>query len=100
MSANTDDQDQSDLALLLPEVMDLRAATPLACELLARRGRNVEVDASRVRRLGGQCLQVLLSARACWKSEGVRFRVTAPSSEFTDGLALLGASSFVPNSEA
>ena len=83
-------------ALMLPEMLDLRAAAPLAAELMARRGQNTELDASRVRKLGGQCLQVLLSAHACWQAEGRHFRVVAPSSDFIDGLALFGASSLLP----
>ena len=83
-------------ALMLPEMLDLRAAAPLAAELTARRGLDTELDASRVRKLGGQCLQVLLSAHACWQAEGRRFRVVAPSSDFTEGVALLGASSLLP----
>jgi chemotaxis protein CheX len=46
----------------LPDVLDLKAATPLTVEFLSMRGRPLDVDASRVERLGGQCLQVLLSA--------------------------------------
>lgn len=77
--------------VLLPEALDVRAAAPLAAELLERRGRDVDVDASNVRRLGGQCLQVLLAAHACWGAEDLRFRVVSPSTDFTEGLALLGA---------
>ncbi len=90
------DAHQPGPALTLPEVLDLRAAAPLAAELMARRGLDTELDASRVRKLGGQCLQVLLSAHACWHAEGVRLRVVAPSGEFIDGLALLGAASLIP----
>ncbi len=89
-------QAQPGPALVLPEVLDLRAAAPLAAELMARRGLDTELDASRVRKLGGQCLQVLLSAHASWQAEGGRLRVVAPSSDFIDGLALLGASSLLP----
>ncbi len=96
MDANLD-ASQPDPALLLPDVLDLRAAAPLAAELAARRGLDTELDASRVRKLGGQCLQVLLSAQACWQAEGRCFRIVAPSSDFTDGVALLGASTLFPN---
>ena len=97
---NTGSQGQPGPALLLPEALDLRAATPLAAELAARRGLDLELDASRVRKVGGQCLQVLLSARAAWASDGLRFGVAASSGEFTEGLALLGASSLIPTSGA
>ena len=77
--------------LRLGQVLDLNAAGPLAHEFLALRGRNVEVDASAVERLGAQCLQVLLSARNTWDADGADFCLVAPSSEFTSTLALLGA---------
>ena len=83
-------------ALMLPEMLDLRAAAPLAAELMARRGLDTELDGSRVRKLGGQCLQVLLSAQACWHAEGLRFHVVVPSSDFIDGMDLLGASTLIP----
>ncbi|WP_207801782.1 STAS domain-containing protein [Phenylobacterium hankyongense] len=75
----------------LGEVLDLNAATPLATELLALRGRDLEVDASAVQRLGAQCLQVLLSARDTWDADGAGFAVVGPSPEFSAVLALLGA---------
>lgn len=86
--------------LLLPEVLDFRAAAPLAAELTAHRGQDVTVDASRVRRLGAQCLQVLLSARTCWEHEGAQFSVVATSGGFADGLALLGATCLFPPTRA
>jgi chemotaxis protein CheX len=77
--------------LRLGQVLDLNAAGPLAHEFLALRGRDVEVDASAVERMGAQCVQVLLSARATWDADGAAFAVVAPSDEFTSTLALLGA---------
>lgn len=77
--------------LRLGQVLDLNAAGPLANEFLALRGRDLEVDASAVERLGAQCLQVLLSARRTWDADGAAFAVIAPSDEFTSTLALLGA---------
>lgn len=82
---------ESAAVLRLNQVLDLNAAGPLAHELLALRGRDVDVDASGVERLGAQCLQVLLSARATWDADGAAFAVVSPSDEFTSTLALLGA---------
>ena len=77
--------------LRLSQVLDLNAASPLAQELLTLRGGPVEVDASAVERLGAQCLQVLLSARATWDADGAAFAVVQASDEFTSTVALLGA---------
>ncbi len=82
---------ESAAVVRLGQVLDLNAAGPLAHELLALRGRDLELDASAVQRLGAQCLQVLLSARATWDADGAAFAVVQPSDEFTSTLALLGA---------
>jgi chemotaxis protein CheX len=83
--------EESSAVLRLGQVLDLNAAGPLASELLALRGRDIDVDASAVQRLGAQCLQVLLSARATWDADGAAFAVVSASDEFTATLALLGA---------
>jgi chemotaxis protein CheX len=76
--------------LQLPEVLDLTAAAPLAKSFLSRRGAELNIDASRVRRVGTQCLQVLLAASATWKTDGVRLCLVKPTPEFLEGSRLLG----------
>jgi chemotaxis protein CheX len=74
----------------LPEILDLNAASPLAVEFLSHRGEAVSIDASRVERIGGQCLQVLLAAVNAWKADAVPLAVVGVSSGFTEGLRRLG----------
>lgn len=76
--------------LQLPEILDLTAAAPLAQSFLAHRGSDLSVDASQVRRVGAQCLQVMLAAWSTWKADGVRVSLDAPSEEFLEGGRLLG----------
>ena len=76
--------------LQLPEVLDLTAAAPLAQSLLSRRGSDLTVDASQVRRVGAQCLQVLIAAGATWKADGVSLSIDKPTDEFLMGAELLG----------
>lgn len=76
--------------LVLPEILDLKAAAPLASEFLRRRGTDLGVDASQVRRLGAQCLQVLLSAAMTWKADEATLSFADPSPDFLDGLTKLG----------
>jgi chemotaxis protein CheX len=76
--------------LVLADSLDLTAATPLATQLLAARGKPVTLDASGVQRLGAQCLQVLLAARQAWSADGQPWRVVNPSPEFADTAALMG----------
>lgn len=76
--------------LELPEILDLKAAAPLLAEFLQCRGGDLCVDASKVRRLGAQCLQVLLSAGLTWKADAAALCFTDPSPDFLDGLSKLG----------
>ncbi len=74
----------------LPPVLDLQAAEPLRAELMALRGRPLALDASQVTRLGGLCLQVLMSARKIWVEDGVSLMVDQPSSGFSEQLTAFG----------
>jgi chemotaxis protein CheX len=76
--------------LELPEVLDIKAAAPLASAFLERRGTEIVVDASRVDKLGGQCLQVLVSASLTWHADEVSFGVVDPSVGFLEALTLFG----------
>jgi chemotaxis protein CheX len=76
--------------LKLPAVLDLKAAGPLAAAFLARRGRDITVDAGQVQRLGGQCLQVLLAAQVGWQEDLNAMHLQAPSADFLLALELFG----------
>lgn len=76
--------------LQLPEVLDLTAAAPLAQSFITRRGADLTIDASQVRRVGAQCMQVLLAAATTWKSDGRRLSLEKPTEEFLEGSHLLG----------
>jgi chemotaxis protein CheX len=74
----------------LPPVMDITAAAPLTNEFLLHRGKDVTIDASAVERVGGQCLQVLLSAAATWSHDGMELDLATPSTNFTEALETAG----------
>src|SRR5689334_6797276 len=76
----------------LDPTLDLNAAGELARQLIELRGKPVRIDASRVQRMGAQCVQVLLSAEKTWATDGVAFAVAEPSEDFTSTLGTLGAS--------
>ena len=80
----------------LGDALDMTAAAPLARELLGHRGQPISLNAGNVRRLGGQCLQVLLSARTTWAADGQAFEIVEPSPEFAEGLSLMGAADLCP----
>ncbi|MBO0903056.1 STAS domain-containing protein [Jiella sonneratiae] len=74
----------------LPEILDLKAATPLTEKLMSLRGQNIVLDASKVERLGTQCVQILIAAAATWKDDMAAFSIAEPSDSFTSGLQVLG----------
>ena len=80
--------------LQLPAILDLGAAAPLAEELVRLRGQPLTLDASQVERLGGLCLQVLLSARTMWAEDSLRLSIARRSAAFDDALALFASPSF------
>jgi len=83
--------------LTLEPVLDLRAAKPLTDELLTLKGADLNVDASKVERIGAQCAQVLLSAMKTWEADHHAFSLVDESEAFRDGASLLGLS--LPNSQ-
>jgi chemotaxis protein CheX len=78
----------------LAAVLDLIAASALAAEILHYRGRPLQIDASQVQRLGGQCLQVLLSAEHTWRGDDAAFSIEGPSERFLADWRLFGAPHF------
>jgi len=83
-------------ALALPAVLDIQAAEPLRVQLLGARGRSLTLDASSVERLGGLCLQVLLSAQRTWAAEGHDLVVDPASEAFNDQWNAFGAPAMGP----
>ena len=74
----------------LPENLDMPVAAPLAEAFGKLVGAPVEIDASRVNRLGASCLQVMLAAARTWKLEGDALSLKNPSPRFLEDLGLLG----------
>ena len=82
--------DSDSQALILPDCLDSSAVTVVRDMLLARRGNAIIVDASQVRRVGAQSLQVLIAAARTWQADGHGYRVTNSSPELLDTIALVG----------
>ncbi|MFN3616232.1 MAG: STAS domain-containing protein [Rubrimonas sp.] len=78
------------MRLDLPEVLDTAAAPSLADSLRTMRGAPLELNAADVRRFGGLCAQVLLSAAKSWSADGARLTVHNPSPELVESLRLMG----------
>ncbi|HVZ04408.1 STAS domain-containing protein [Hyphomicrobium sp.] len=76
--------------VVLPDSLDSSAAASVKDMLLAERGNAIVVDASEVRRVGVQSLQVLVAAARTWTSEGHSYRLTNASTELLEAVALIG----------
>jgi len=76
--------------MMLPDCLDSSAAPLLKDMLLTRRGNSIVIDASEVRRVGVQSLQVLVAAARTWQSDGQSYRMTNASTELLDTVALVG----------
>jgi chemotaxis protein CheX len=78
----------------LSAALDCKEAGLLAARLRTLRRQPVKLDASRVNRLSGLCLQVLLSARNTWESDNVPIVLEEASAVFSKGWSLYGAAPF------
>lgn len=78
----------------LPAQIGLKEAGELRQQLLALRGRMVDLEGSKVERLGGVAFQVLISARATWRQDGQRFRLTEMSDAMKRALETFGTPAF------
>lgn len=82
--------DEASSALMLPDCLDSSAAAAIKEMLLAQRGNAIVIDASQVRRVGVQSLQVLVAAARTWQVDGQSYRLENLSSEFLETIALVG----------
>ena len=88
--AHAPPQPDAGVPVRLADVLDRAEAAHLLASLIERRGQELTLDASGVRRIGGQCLQILMSTAATWSSDAVAFAVVDASQEFIAGVELFG----------
>jgi chemotaxis protein CheX len=86
----TDAIDADAAQVILPPALDTAAAPGLADQLRMVRGGPVALKADEVRRVGGLCAQVLLSAAASWRADGNALTLNNPSDEFVEATRLMG----------
>ncbi|MDE8346942.1 MAG: STAS domain-containing protein [Acidocella sp.] len=87
MSASIDMMEES---LRLPKVLDLVAAASLLESFIDRRGSPLVIDGGDVERVGAQCLQILLAARAAWATDNQVLALENCSDDLRAGLVALG----------
>ena len=76
--------------LTLPEGLDAAVAATLARALGNCRGEDVTIDASHVRWLGAQTLEVLRSAELTWREDGRQLTVSNAKATFVYDLTYFG----------
>jgi len=77
----------------LPEKLGANQLSSLFDEISAARGKSLVLDASSVRYIGAQGMQILLSAVKTWKRDGVPLRLTGTTEELREIVSVLGVSS-------
>ena len=75
----------------LPDVLNTQGAGDMLDAISACRGNDLAVDASGVRHLGAQAMQILLAAQTTWDVDQKHFHLCNISDEMRRGLELLGA---------
>ena len=71
-------------------VLNVTAALPTAKQFIEHRGRDIFVDGANVQHLGGQGLQILLSALRTWTEDGLSFVLGNCSEKMIADLKLFG----------
>ncbi len=77
-------------ALELAPRLDLRALAALQSDILAHRGADLVLDATKVEHLGALALQLIRSAARSWAEDGHVLSFDNASTELADQLALFG----------
>jgi len=86
--------------ITLPAILDLKAAGPLKAEIQSHAGVALDLDTSKVERIGGLCLQILLAAAETWRAAGHSFRLINSGEVVRNDAHLLGATHLLPGVEA
>ncbi|RCW27232.1 chemotaxis protein CheX [Ciceribacter lividus] len=77
-------------SLKLAEVLDLNEASALKSSLMDLRGSGLDIDASQVKRVGAQCVQVLMAGANAWGADKKPFTLVKASEAFLKTLQLIG----------
>lgn len=77
-------------SLSLAEVLDLNEATELHGKLMSLRGSDLTIDASGVKRVGAQCVQVIMAAAKNWDEDKKVLKIEKSSDAFKTTMQLIG----------
>lgn len=74
----------------LPAIMKIENCEELHAFLVTAQSQDIEIDCSKVERLGGLAAQMLLVADVSWRHKALSVTLKDPSSGFCRDLARLG----------
>lgn len=75
--------------IILPEIMDTSYVQSFL-ECLCAQEKNFSLDGRHVERVGGLCLQLMISARVTARARNMHFKINNPSEALKESLRLLG----------
>ena len=76
--------------LQLSQDLDGSQVKPLLDQLAKKRGNPLQINASKVERLGAPCAQVLVAAARTWRDEMHVLQIVKPSESFIEGIDQMG----------
>ena len=76
--------------LQLSQDLDGSQVKPLLDQLAKKRGNTLQINASKVERLGAPCAQVLVAAARTWRDEMHVLQIVKPSESFIEGIDQMG----------
>lgn len=76
--------------LRLSEICSGEHAPALVSEILTHQGNDLVIDASKVKTIDTQCIEVLIAAARLWSGDDMALQYQKPSEAFVQGLAMLG----------
>ncbi len=82
-----------------PALMNSQGAMQLMEDFKKSDGQDLQLDASDVKHVGAQALQVMLVARKHWADGAKSLEIINPSTDFRQGLQALGAEDLLHNVE-
>lgn len=74
----------------LPERLDSNSAQDIYVQIDAHKDKNIELNGQQVTKIGGLCLQVLISAKDEWARNSLSFQFQSPSEALSEFLSKIG----------
>lgn len=89
-------ENQSEL-ITPPNTLNSAVATDFWTTLNNSTGKDVMLDMSGVEMIGGQCMELIVSAKKMWEKEDRKFHIVKASDSLVEDLILLGFSNLADN---